>query len=184
METEQNAGRYSAVAIALHWIIAIMIVLNFVGAFEAEDLPSAEKAYAMAGHKAMGITILVLSVLRLVWRLAKRSPPLIETLKTWEAAVAKVTHLLFYFLMIAVPLAGWGLHSAASGGKPLTWFGQFDIPALPVGAGKPIVGVFQDLHEMLAFLMLGLAVLHVAAALKHQFIDRDGTLRRIVPFMK
>jgi cytochrome b561 len=161
-----------------------MILLNFIGAFEAEDLPRAEKMVAMAGHKAMGISILVLSVLRLVWKLIHPSPPLVETLKSWEAALAKVTHWLFYFLMIATPLAGWSLHSAASGGKALTWFGQFDIPALPVGADKPTVGMFHELHEMFAFAMLLLLVLHVAAALKHQFVDRDGTLRRITPFMK
>lgn len=184
MDTAQARVRYSRVAIALHWIIAIMILLNFIGAFAAEDLPPAEKAYAMAGHKAMGITILTLSVLRLVWRIAFRPPPLVETLKAWEAALAKVTHWLFYFLTTAVPMAGWGLHSSAKAGAPVSWFGQFDIPALPVGSDKPTVGMFHEMHEIFAFLMLGLIVLHVAAALKHQFFDRDGTLGRIVPFMK
>jgi cytochrome b561 len=183
MQTARSA-RYSRVAIALHWIIALLIVLNFIGAWSAEDLPKAEKAYAMAGHKAFGITILALSLLRLAWKLTHPAPPLLETLKSWEAALAKVTHWLFYFLMIATPLAGWGLHSAASGGKALTWFSQFDVPALPVGSDKPTVGMFHELHEVFAFTMLLLLVLHVAAALKHQFVDKDGTLRRIVPWMK
>lgn len=184
MNSSEALSRYSRVAIALHWTIAIMILLNFIGAFEAEDLKGAEKAYAMAGHKAMGITILVLSVLRLVWRLVNRPPALVESLKAWEAAMAKVTHWLFYFLTIAVPMAGWGLHSSAKQGAPVSWFGQFHIPALPVASDKPTVGMFHEMHEIFAFLMLGLIALHVAAALKHQFMDRDGTLRRMLPFLK
>lgn len=178
------AARYSRGAIAFHWIIAILILLNFLGAWQAEDLPKVEKMAIMAGHKAMGITILALSVLRLVWRVVYRPPPLIESLKAWEAALAKVTHSAFYFLTIAVPLAGWGMHSAGSGGKPVSWFGQFDIPALPVSADKPTAGMFHEMHEIFAFAMLLLIVLHVGAALKHQFLDRDGTMRRVVPWLK
>jgi cytochrome b561 len=178
------AARYSRGAMALHWIIALLIVLNFIGAWEAEDLEGAEKAYAMAGHKAFGITILTLTVLRIVWRFTHKPPPLLESLKAWEAAFAKVTHSLFYFLMLAVPLAGWSLHSAASNGKPVAIFGLTQVPALPVGSDKPTVGMFHDLHETFATLLLVLLVLHVAAALKHALIDRDGTLRRMVPFVK
>lgn len=178
------AARYSRGAIVLHWVIAILIMLNFLGAWQAEDLPKAEAMAIMAGHKAMGITILTLSVLRLIWRLAYRPPPLIESLKAWEAAVAKVTHFAFYFLTIAVPLAGWCMHSAGSGGKPVSWFGLFDIPALPVSADKPTTGMFHEMHEIFAFAMLLLIVLHVGAALKHQFLDHDGTMRRVVPWLK
>lgn len=184
MDSSEAQARYSRVAIALHWIIAIMILLNFWGAFEAEDLKGAEKAWAMAGHKAMGLTILALTVARLLWRIFRRPPPLVETLEAWEAAVAKVTHWLFYFLTLAVPMAGWAMHSAAKEGAPVSWFGQFDIPALPVSSDKPTIGMFHEMHEIFAFLMLGLIVLHVAAALKHQFADRDGTLRRMLPFAK
>jgi len=110
-----QAQRYSLGAMALHWIIAVLIALNFIGAWVADDAPRAEKLQMMASHKAMGLLILALSLLRLVWRLVNRPPALLESLKTWEAALAKVTHWLFYFAMIAIPLAGWGLHSAAMG---------------------------------------------------------------------
>ena len=171
--------RYSNGAIVLHWVIALLIGLNFVGAWESEDLHGAEKAYAMAGHKAFGITILVLTLLRIVWRIGHTPPPLSPHLKTWEAALAKATHSLFYLLMLGVPLAGWAMHSLASGGQSLTWFQQFDIPGLPFAQNKSAAGIMHAVHEALANVMLALIGLHVAGALKHQIIDRDGELRRM-----
>jgi cytochrome b561 len=185
METASTqAERYSRGAIILHWLIAVLIVMNFIGAFVAEDMPKDQEAVVMGYHKANGILVLLLTVVRIAWRLIYRPPPLAETLKAWEAALARVTHWLFYLLMLAVPLAGWGMHSAWSKGKPVNIFGIVDMPALPVAHDRPTVGVFHDLHEVLALTMLGLLALHIAAALKHHFVDRDTTLRRIVPFMK
>lgn len=175
------AKRYSRGAIALHWIIAILIILNFAAAWVAEDLHKEDAMQVMGNHKAIGILILLLTVVRIIWRLTHKAPPLLESLKAWEAAVAKVTHALFYFLMLAVPVAGWGLHSAYGQGKPVSLFGLFDFPALPVGSDKPTIGLYHELHEVFATLMLVLFVLHIAAALKHQFVDRDGTLRRMLP---
>jgi cytochrome b561 len=185
METAATpADRYSRGAVILHWLIAVLIVLNFLAAAVAEDMPKAEAAQVMANHKAIGITVLLLTLLRIGWRFARPTPPLVETLKAWEAAVAKVTHSLFYFLMLAIPVAGWGLHSAASGGKPVSVFGLFSMPALPVGYDKPTIGVFHEAHEITATLMFLLFWLHVAAALKHQLLDKDGTMRRMLPWMK
>lgn len=179
-----SAARYSRGAIALHWIIALLIVLNFVVAWLAEDAPKEDAAVMMGNHKAIGITILALTVARIVWRLTHKAPPLLESLKAWEAALAKVTHGLFYLLMIAIPVAGWGLASAYGKGKPVSMFGLFDVPALPVGHDKATVGMFHDLHEVTATLMLVLFVLHVGAALKHQFLDKDGTLARMLPWAR
>jgi cytochrome b561 len=185
METAANsADRYSRGAVILHWLIAVLIVLNFVLAGMADDLPKAEAAGIMANHKAVGISVLLLTLVRIAWRFVRPMPPLVETLKAWEAAVAKVTHSLFYFLMLAIPVAGWGLHSAASGGKPVSVFGLFSMPALPVGYDKPTIGVFHEAHEITATLMFLLFFLHVGAALKHQFFDKDGTMRRMLPWMK
>lgn len=177
-----HSARYSRGAIALHWIIALLIVLNFALAWIAEDLPKPDEALMMANHKAVGITILGLTVVRIGWKLGHKSPPLIETLKAWEAALAKVTHVLLYALMLAIPLAGWGLSSAFSKGKPVSIFGLFEMPALPVGSDKPTIGMFHELHEITASLMIALFVIHVAAALKHQWIDRDGSMRRMLPW--
>jgi cytochrome b561 len=131
-----------------------------------------------------GITILLLTLVRIVWRFARPAPPLVETLQAWEAAVAKVTHWLFYFLMLAIPVTGWGQHSAGTGGKAVSMFGLFEMPALPVGHDKPTIGVFHEAHEIAATLMFLLFFLHVAAALKHQFFDKDTTMRRMLPWMK
>lgn len=185
MDTAPNsAARYSRGAIALHWIIALLIVLNFVVAWMAEDMPKEDMAVMMGNHKAIGISILVLTLIRIGWKLTHKAPPLIESLKAWEAALAKVTHGLMYLLMLAIPIAGWGLSSSASNGKPVSMFGLFDVPALPVGSDKPTVGMFHELHEITATLMLVLFVLHVGAALKHHLVDKDGTLRRIVPWIR
>lgn len=173
--------RYSRGAIAFHWIIALLIGLNFAAAFVAEDMPKAEAMQVMGNHKAFGIIILLLSIGRVAWRLMHPAPPLLDTLKGWEAKLAKATHALFYGLIIAVPVAGWGMHSAFSMGKPVNVFGIFAMPALPVPLGKPTGSLFGEIHEIFAFAMLGLIVLHVMAALKHQFFDRDDTLRRMLP---
>lgn len=179
MSMTGSVERYSRGAAILHWLIALLIIGNFVGAWISEDMPRDQRMVMMGYHKATGILIMLLTVVRIGWRLTHRPPPLAETLKAWEAALARVTHSLFYVLMIAVPVAGWGLHSAFSQGKPVSIFGLFDFPALPVAADKATQGVFHDLHELTATAMLVLFVLHVGGALKHQFIDRDGSMARI-----
>ena len=184
MSTTNSTARYSRGAIILHWVIALLIIGNFIGAWISEDLPRDERMVMMGYHKATGVMILLLTLVRIGWRLVNRPPALLDTLKTWEAALARVTHLLFYVLMVAVPLAGLGLHSAFGKGKPVSLFGLVDFPALPVGSDKPTIGLFHELHEVTATAMLVLFALHLAAALKHQFLDRDGTLARMVPFLR
>ncbi len=179
-----SAVRYSRGAMILHWLIALLIIGNVLGAWLSEDLPKPDRAAIMGLHKAFGITVLLLTLVLIGWRLLHRPSPMVETLKAWEAALARVTHWLFYILMLALPLTGWAFVSAASQGKPVSIFGLFGMPALPVGFDKATVGTFKDLHGALGTLMVALFVLHVAGALKHQFLDRDGTLRRMVPFLK
>ena len=183
-KTQITGAAYSRGAIILHWLIAVLIVLNFVAAWISEDMPKEDAAQVMANHKAIGLTILLLSVLRLVWRFVHKPPPLLESLKAWEAALAKVVHWLFYFLIIATPITGWGMASAGRKGEPVSWFGIIDIPALPVAHDRETAGIFHESHEVLATLMIFLLVLHVAAALKHQFLDRDATMARMLPFLR
>jgi cytochrome b561 len=175
-------GRYTLGAIVLHWVIALLIVFNFMAASAADGARGAEKLQILANHKALGITILLLSLARLVWRWMHAPPPLLESLKSWEAALAKVVHWLFYVVMIALPLAGWLMHAAATGGMPVSWFGLFDIPGLPLAKDKATAGMFHDMHETFAKLMFALAGLHIAASIKHIVIDRDGTMRRMLPW--
>lgn len=182
--TNISAARYSRGAVALHWIIALLIVSNFVLAWVAEDLPDEQKYALIGNHKAIGLTVLVLTVVRIFWRLTHKPPPLLETLKNWEAALSKVVHVLMYGLMLAIPLAGWGMSSIYAKGAPISMFGLFGFPAMPIAHEKSTQELFHELHEITATLMLVLLALHIGAALKHQLIDKDGTMRRMVPGLK
>lgn len=185
MQNAPSAGaRYSRGAIAFHWTIAALIVANIAAIAIAGDLPKAEAGRVIDNHKAIGLLILALSVLRIVWRVTHPAPPFVESLKTWEVAAAKVVHSLFYFLIVAIPFTGWAMTSAFSGGQPISFFGLFDIPGLPFPADKEKAGVLHEVHELLAILTLSLLALHIGAALKHQFVDRDGTLGRMIPVLR
>lgn len=174
--------RYSTGAIAFHWIIALLIAFNYVAAWMAEDLPKEQAGALMGNHKAVGITILLLTVLRILWRITHRPPAFLTSLQPWEAMLSRVTHALFYVLMIGIPLAGWLMHSAYSGGAPVNAFGVFSYPGLPLAADKAGAHTAGEVHEILATAMLVLAGLHVLGALKHQFLDRDGSLARMLPW--
>ncbi|PKB25095.1 cytochrome b561 [Novosphingobium kunmingense] len=174
------SARYSRGAVILHWLIAVLIVLNFVFAFMAEDKPREEALAIMANHKAIGILILLFTVLRVVWRLTHRPPAPLADLKPWELALSRVVHFLLYLFMLAVPLGGWATHSAWSGGQPVNLFGLIDWPGLPFAASKTLGETFGEMHEVGAFSMAALVVLHIAGALKHRIVDRNpDTLRRI-----
>ena len=178
---EDRAARYSRGAIWFHWTIAALILVNvFIGLFH-DSFGDGMRGASMNYHKAAGILILFLSFGRLAWRLAHRPPPFASHLRRWEAWLAHITHRLFYFLMIAVPLAGWLYVSASPRVRPLSFFGLFDIPSLPVGRSEGGADFWHEAHELLAFATIGLVLLHVAGALKHQLIDRDNELGRMIP---
>jgi len=181
-QTTSGRARYGAVAIALHWLIALLIALNYVAAWVADDLSKADAAKVMGNHKAIGVTILLLTVVRVVWRLVHRGPALLPMAR-WESIFANAVHGLMYLLMLAIPLAGWAMHSYFSGGAPVSFFGLFDYPGLPVEQDKALAEhVFGAMHSLLATAMLGLLGLHVLGALKHQFIDKVPELQRILPW--
>jgi len=184
--------RYTAVAITLHWLIAAaIIVLIAMGLWMSDAIHKPEtkaaafKIYQL--HKSLGLTVLVLSVLRLAWRLVNPPPPLPGSLTRVERVVAHLTHGAFYVLMLAIPLAGWAMVSASPFGLPTMVFGLFEWPHIPVLAEltdkKPVEAVFRTAHRWMAFGLTALLVLHIGAALKHQFVNRDGVLARMVPFL-
>ena len=176
-----DAGRYTRVAIQLHWVIAALIVVNLVIGLFHDSFPAALRGSSMGFHKAAGITVLLLSFARLGWRLTHRPPLQSRDHKPWERLLAKTTHRLFYVLMIGVPLAGWLFVSAAAVPRPTSFFGLFDVPRLPVPQTPGVMGFWHEAHEVMAFGIIGLLALHVAGALKHQLIDRDNELARILP---
>ncbi len=179
MQAEQGK-RYSGVAMLLHWAIAVLVIMNWQIAEQAEKLSGPLRGEVMNYHKAWGITILVLTLIRLAWRLAHPSVVRTRDLPPWERVLAKTVHVTFYVLLIALPLGGWLANSLMD--RTIDFFGLFTIPALPVGSDKGLGGAIFDLHETGAKFMLLLVLLHVAGALKHTLIDRDGTLWRMLPF--
>jgi cytochrome b561 len=172
--------KYSKTAIALHWIIAVLIIANVTLASISEDLPRAAKAAYMNPHKAIGISILLFSVLRLLWRLGHKPPPLSNAIAAWQAKLGKTVHVLFYFLIIAVPLTGWLMVAAYPGAPAVDFFGLFSID-LPVGESKALSGLGKEGHEILTKPLVILIFLHVIAALKHQFVDRLPFIQRMWP---
>jgi cytochrome b561 len=172
--------RYSKVAILFHWLIAILVIANFVLASIAEDLPRAAQAAYMTPHKAIGVTILALSLGRLFWRLGHKPPPLPEAIPAWQAGLGRLVHILFYFLIIAVPLSGWLMASAHPKAPPVDFFGLFDA-TMPIAKDEGLAGVAHDAHEILTKPLFLLILLHIIAALKHQFADRLPFIQRMWP---
>lgn len=171
-----RTDRYSQVAILFHWLLALLIIGNLIGGFFHDALGA---KVVMPIHKATGITILALTVLRIGWRLIHRAPPLPAEVRGWERTAAHLSHFLLYALMILVPLTGWMMSSGGNPPRPLNWFGLFPIPYLPVD--KAAAGLGAEAHEVLGFAMAGLVILHIAAALRHHLILRDGVFQRMLP---
>lgn len=161
----------------IHWAVVVIVLgLITVGVIMHEMPNSPEKFQLYGLHKATGITLLTLVIFRLGWRIANPTPPILGKPATWEIWLARANHGLFYVVLIIMPLAGWGLSSAAN--IPVSVFGLFTMPAL-VAPDKELIVVFRDLHFACAVTLSGLITLHVAGALKHQFVNRDGTIRRM-----
>jgi len=171
-------GRYRSPAIALHWLIAILIFGGYgLGLFMHELPASAEKLQYYSWHKWAGITVFLLAVLRAGWRLTHPAPPLVSGPR-WEHWAAHGAHLALYLLMLTIPLSGW-LHSSALGYQTV-YFGRLPIPDL-IGKNKALADFFGDAHEYLNYALLAVLLLHAAAALQHHWLRRDDVLRRMLP---
>lgn len=197
-----TAQRYTAVAIVLHWAIAAAILFLFpLGLWMHESAEhgdvSAEVFRAYQLHKSIGLTVLALSLVRLGWRLINPTPPLPDHMPGWERFIAKATHWAFYALMIGIPLSGWiyvstgwSIHDDAPLPVATHFFGLFQVPAL-LGLNQAAIEVREavaesalNAHAVLAYAAIGLAVLHVLAALKHHLFDKDEVLAHMVPCLR
>ncbi|WP_429924424.1 cytochrome b/b6 domain-containing protein [Agrobacterium vitis] len=191
------AVRYTGVAIALHWAIALMILSMIpMGWWMVRALKKPETqqlAYQLFQiHKSIGFAILALTVLRIVWRATHKPPALPSGMKLWERFLANATHIAFYGMMLILPLTGWIYVSsgwAIATDRPLdvatSWFGLFPIPHLPgLEGNRNLAFGAMGAHSYMAYGGAALIVLHVAAALKHHFIEQDGVLVQMVPFLR
>src|SRR5579863_5619092 len=175
-------SRYTATAIAFHWVIAILIVCSATFGIVLSGMHlSPQKLHWIAYHKWNGILIFTLVALRLVWRLFNPAPPLPATMPRWQQLAAHASHFLLYVLMLAVPLVGWLQSSAA--GVQVVWFTVLPLP-MPLAHDKELADTLMEAHEILAYSLLTIVGLHAAAAIKHHVFDRDDVLTRMLPFLK
>jgi cytochrome b561 len=187
-----DTRRYNTVAMALHWLIAALILTNIGLAWYFHALHGLAKVGPTQIHKSIGITVLALSLLRLAWRFISPPPPMPASVTGWGRAAAVTVHVLLYVIMIGMPLSGWALASASRliTVYPITWFGLFQVPAIaPLTALSPdrmhrAHILFETAHGLGAKLAYALIVLHVGAALQHQFLRRDEVVWRMFPFLK
>jgi len=174
--------RYTPVAQTFHWVIAALIVTQFVLGWTAVDLPTGmHKLAVFARHKSFGMTVLMLAVLRLAWRFTHRPPALPAGMTSLERLLANATHIAFYVLLFVMPLTGWMMSSAKN--YSVSWFGLFTWPNL-IGQNEAAFNLLKSTHDLLSDVLLVTACLHVLAALKHHFWNRDGVLLRMLPFTK
>ena len=173
MQWRNAVDRYGIVAQSLHWVIVAGLIASYFLAEAAEDN---ETGSSMGLHRSIGIAILALAVLRLLWRLLDRRPAWPTVMPGYQRTLARTTHAIFYVLLFALPITGWMISSVE--GDSVPFFGLLELPPIPSGANEDWL---EDLHELLFNVLLAFAVLHVIGALKHQFWDRDGVMRSMLP---
>lgn len=174
-------NRYSIVSLVFHWGLALLILAQIllISAHDATEGPISREFVQI--HKSLGLAILVLTLARIGWRLANPAIPLPGGMPKWEKLAARATHVLFYLLLIGLPLTGWAASSA--GGREIQWFGLFQWPSLPLAHDRDLSKSLMGLHRAGVKILYVLLALHVLAALKHQFINRDNVLHRMIPLI-
>lgn len=181
--TAESVPRYAAPAILMHWLTALLIAAALALGLvmtEMAGLTPAKLRY-FSWHKWIGITVLLLTLPRIAWRLLRPAPALPATMGKRQRRAAHLAHLLLYGLLLAVPLSGL-LYSQAAG-VPVVYFGVLAIPAL-LAPDAQLKLLLKSVHWVLVYGLTGLIALHMLAALKHQLIERDGLLARMLPFLK
>jgi cytochrome b561 len=180
-------ARYTGVAIALHWVIAVLIGINLLLGLTADALPEGWTRPAIDLHKSFGLTVLGLVLMRILWRLSHPAPPLPATYPRLERLSAHGVHILLYGFMLLLPISGW-LHDSAFKDAPahplrlfwiIPWFRIGAVENLPEAPKEVLHGQLFALHAWSAYVLIGLVLLHIVGALKHQFIDRHAELQRM-----
>ena len=193
-----NNTKYTNVAIVLHWLIGIAILFMFVLGWFMTELPKetpkttsfdifnlglitwgveeeqSQRSFYFNLHKSVGLSLLMLIVLRMYWRFTHRPPALLNSMKLWEKRLAKATHHSLYLLMFLIPLSGIIMSAGSKYG--IKWFG---IKVIPGFDDKAIRELFYEFHEIFGLLLLLILILHILGAVKHSIVDKDGTLRRM-----
>ena len=185
MDTSAS-NTYTKTAIFIHWLIALMIIGQLIGGKVMMWMdPKPLKFEIFQLHKSFGFIILGLSILRLLWRISHKAPALPEGMKPFERIGAHVSHIGFYVLMIGIPLSGWIMVSASTTRITTKIFKMVKVPDFPgVTRSEYMETLTENIHEKLAILIALLLALHIGAALKHHFINKDDVLARMVPRLR
>jgi cytochrome b561 len=180
--------RYTRTAIVLHWVIAVFVVTNIALAWTFKTWDDRPWTQSVTNtHKTIGITVLGLALMRLLWRIAHRPPPLSPAIPRWQAVAARSGHAALYFMIFAMPISGWIYDSAweYAADVPIDFFGLFEMPritwvaGMPAGPKKELDELFHRVHEWLSYMLYVLLAAHLAGALKHQYFDRIPTFQRM-----
>jgi cytochrome b561 len=182
MVNRNNNDGYTGTAIGLHWLIAIALFGTFILGLYVSSLPfSPQRIRLISYHKWIGVTIFFFVFIRVLWRLSHTAPRLPNTIPRWQQFASAVSHGFLYVLMVIIPLSGWIYSSAA--GVPVVYLGLVQLPDL-IGADKALAVNLKFLHKVLNFTLAAIVIVHVLAALKHHFVDRDNVLARMLPLVK
>ena len=174
--------RYTRTAMALHWLMALLIFVAFPLGVYMHELPlSPDKLRLYSWHKWLGVSLFLLAAIRLTWRTTHHPPTLPDTMAGWEKFAAHTVHLLLYTLILVIPITGWLMSSAQ--GFQTVWLGILPLPDL-LTKNRELGDLLKLAHTSLNFLMLSLVIAHVGAALKHHFIEHDGVLPRMLPLLR
>jgi cytochrome b561 len=179
MTLRNPIDRWGAVSQVFHWSIVILIIVMAYLGLTMVDLPNTpHKIRLYSLHKSIGLAILVLVVLRLLWRLYAGAPRTLDTMPAWQARIAAFTHGALYALLFALPISGWFLNSTT--GFPLRWFNLVNLPPI-APKSEALNELAESWHEALFWALIVLALMHAAAAFYHHLFERDDTLARMLP---
>lgn len=182
MREEAGVVRFGNIAIALHWLVALLVFSGWgLGMYMTDLKLSPEKLKLYSWHKWIGISVLILACLRVGWRVTHPAPPANPAHPLWQRRAAAAAHLALYLLMFAIPLSGWMFSSAS--GYPVKYFGLIPLPDL-VAKSKELADVLKEVHETLAILLALIVGVHLAGALQHHLLHRDDTLARMLPWAR
>lgn len=173
-----RVDRYSTGSKCLHWIIAVLVLLMLSFGFFLSDLPKSYQPSAYMIHKSIGLTILLLMVCRLFWIVHTGKPDLPYGVPKWERVLSNIVQLSLYVFLIAMPFSGWIMSVAAE--RIPVYFGLFEMPLFGIPVSKHLSDLTATVHTTIAYVLISLIGLHILGALKHQFIDKDKVMRRML----
>lgn len=180
MPWRNTADRFGALAKTFHWLTLALLIGSFTLAWSMTDLPiSPRKLQLYSWHKWVGVTVFLVMALRLGWRLASPPPPLPDNVGRVQRFLAGLSHAGLYAILIAMPLVGWVMSSALN--LPLVYLGLIHLPS-PFGVDEQLGEAMKLVHRYLSYALLGLAGIHVLAALHHHFVLHDDVLIRMLPW--